>query len=175
MPEKKQRTLGQILIEKGVIAEDQIAQALETQHENPSMRIGEALVEMGAATWDDVYEALAELLGYRFVDLRTARIPAEAIEAVPKSVARKHQVIPVGEEDGTLIVALTDPFDLYAMDDLRFYLNRDVRCVLATPEAVTEAINKYYGIEESTVDNMLAEFTESDLGLASADEELEEE
>jgi len=175
MPEKRQRTLGQILIEKGVVTEHQIRQALEVQHEKPNMRIGEALVEMEAATWEDVYEALAELLGYRFVDLRTTRVPAEAIDAVPKTVARKHHVVPIGDEDGALIIALTDPFDLYAMDDLRFYLNRDVRCVLATPEAVTEAINKYYGIEESTVDNMLAEFTESDLGLDSSEDALQDE
>jgi len=175
MPEKRQRTLGQILIEKGVITETQIIDALEMQRENPNMRIGEALVAMEAATWDDVYEALAELLGYRFVDLRATRIPAEAIAAVPKSVARKHHLVPVGEEEGVLLVALTDPFDLYAMDNLRFYLNRDVRCILAAPDAVAEAINKYYGIEESTVDNMLAEFTESDLGLETTADDIEEE
>ena len=175
MPEKKQRTIGQILIEKGVVTEEQIEKAVDLQREKPQMRIGEALVEMGAANWDDIYEALAELLGYEFVDLRDTQISAEAIEAVPKTIARKHQLVPVGEEDGALIVAVTDPFDLYAMDNLRFYLNRHVRCVLAAPDAVEEAINKYYGIEESTVDNMLAEFTESDLGLETADGETGEE
>ena len=117
-----------------------------------------------------MYEALGELLGYRFVDLRAIRIPAEAIEAMPKSIARKHNLVPIGEEDGVLIVAITDPFDLQAMDSMHFYLNRDVRCVLAAPDAVDEAINKYYGIEESTVDNMLAEFTESDLGIDTTQE-----
>ena len=130
---------------------------------------------MQAATWDQVYEALSELLGYRFVDLRATRIPAEAIEAMPKSIARKHNIVPVGEEEGVLVVAITDPFDLYAMDSLRFYLNREVRCVLAAPDAVEEAINKYYGIEESTVDNMLAEFTESDLGIQTAAEAAQED
>jgi len=175
MAEKKQRTIGQILIEKGVVTEEQILQAIEIQHEKPQMRIGEILVETGAATWDDIYEALAELLGYQFVDLRNTQVPAEAVEAVPKTIARKHQLVPVREEDGVLIVAVTDPFDLYAMDNLRFYLNRNVRCVLAAPDAVEEAISKYYGIEESTVDNMLAEFTESDLGLDSSEADLEED
>ncbi len=168
MGEKKQKSIGQILIEKGVVTEEQVAQALEMQRANPKIRLGEALVQMQAANWDQVYEALAELLGYRFVDLRATRIPAEAIEAMPRVIARKHNLVPVGEEDGVLIVAITDPFDLYAMDSLRFYLNREVRCVLAAPDAVEEAISKYYGIEESTVDNMLAEFTESDLGIQAA-------
>jgi len=175
MPEKKQRTIGQILIEKGVVTEEQILQALEIQREKPQVRIGEVLVEMGAATWDDIYDALAELLGYQFVDLRSTQVPAEAVEAVPKTIARKHHLVPVGEEDGVLVVAVTDPFDLYAMDNLRFYLNRHVRCVLAAPDAVSESIDKYYGIEESTVDNMLAEFTESDLGLEAGEQDLEEE
>jgi len=175
MAERRQRTLGQILVEKGVVTEQEIAQALEMQRQKPDIRLGEALVQMGVATWDDIYEGLAELLGYRFVDLRETHIPAEAIEAVPKGIARKHGVVPVGEEDGVLVVAIADPFDLYAMDNLRFYLNRDVRCVLASPDALEEAINKYYGIEESTVDNMLQEFTESDLGLETTEEQAAEE
>ncbi len=175
MAERKQRTIGQILMEKGVVTETQLVQALQMQREKPDMRIGEALVVMGVATWDQIYEALAELLGYRFVDLRSIRVPAEAVEAVPRSIARKHNLVPVGEEDGVLVVAITDPFDLYAMDNMRFYLGRDVRCVLAAPDAVEEAIGKYYGIEESTVDNMLAEFTESDLGIDTSTDQTEDE
>jgi type IV pilus assembly protein PilB len=175
MAERKQRTIGQILMEKGIVTETQLAQALQMQREKPDMRIGEALVVMGVASWDQIYEALGELLGYRFVDLRSIRVPAEAIEAVPKSIARKHSLVPVGEEDGVLVVAITDPFDLYAMDNMRFYLGRDVRCVLAAPDAVEEAISKYYGIEESTVDNMLQEFTESDLGIDTTQEQTEDD
>ncbi len=175
MPERRQRTLGQILVEKGVVAEHEINRALELQQQKPDMRLGEALVQMGSATWDEIYDGLAELLGYRFVDLRATRISAEAIESVPKGIARKHNVVPVGEEDGVLVVAIADPFDLYAMDNLRFYLNRDVRCVLAAPDALEEAVDKYYGIEESTVDNMLQEFTESDLGLDTPEEQMDEE
>jgi type IV pilus assembly protein PilB len=175
MAERKQRSIGRILIEKGIVTEEQVAHALEIQRENPKIRLGEALVQMQAANWDQVYEALSELLGYRFVDLRASRIPAEAIGAMSKVIARKHNIVPVGEEEGVLIVAITDPFDLYAMDSLRFYLNREVRCVLAAPDAVEEAINKYYGIEESTVDNMLAEFTESDLGIQTAIEASQED
>ena len=175
MPETKKRTIGQVLIERGIVTEEQVAKALEKQRDNPDTRIGEALVEAGFATWDNVYEALGEVLGYRFVDLRSLRIPPEAIEAVPKSIARKYKLVPVGEEDGRLVVGITNPFDLYSMDNLRFYLNRDVKCVLCSPDAVEEAIERYYGIEESTVDNMLAEFTESDLGLDTSGEEVAEE
>ena len=170
MADQTEKSLGKALIEKGIVTEEQIEEAFSIQKSRPEMRLGEILVSMGAATWEEIYESLAELLGYKYIDLRATRIPAEVIEAVPKSIARKYRLVPVGEEDGVLIVAITDPFDLYAMDNLQFYLNRDVRCVLAAPDAVDEAINKHYGIEESTVDNMLAEFTESDLGLDVSEE-----
>jgi len=175
MAVRDEQSLGTVLIEKGIVTEEQVTEALEIQSNKPNMRLGDVLIEMGAATPEEIYEALAESLGYKFVDIRTIRVPAEAIEAVPRSIARKYRLVPLGEDDGVLIVAITDPFDLSAMDNLRFYLDRDVRCVLATPEAVNEAIERYYGIEESTVDNMLAEFTESDLGLATTDEENPEE
>ena len=170
-----EQSLGKVLIEKGIVTEEQVAEAIDIQNTKPDMTFRDVLVAMGAATPEEVYEALGESLGYKFIDIRTVRIPAEAIEAVPKSIARKYRLVPVGEENGLLIVAITNPFDLYAMDDLRFALGRDVRCILATPEAVNEAIERYYGIEESTVDNMLAEFTESDLGLATSDEQAEDD
>ena len=94
MAERKQRSIGRILIEKGIVTEEQVAHALEMQRENPKIRLGEALVQMQAANWDQVYEALAELLGYRFVDLRATRIPAEAIEAMPKVHRPKAQPRP---------------------------------------------------------------------------------
>ena len=171
MVDQNEQALGRVLIEKGIVTEEQVAEAFEIQQSKPGMHLGDILVGRGSATWDEVYESLGESLGYRFVDLRAMRIDAEAIEAVPKSIARRHRLVPVAEEDGVLVVAVTDPFDLNAMDNLRFYLNRDVRCVLAAPDAVDEAIDKYYGIEESTVDNMLAEFTESDLGLDTSEEQ----
>jgi len=169
----EQRRLGEILVEKGIVTPEQVDKAIELQASNDRMRIGDALVELGAADWDEITNALGELLGYEVVDLPSMSLPLEAIEAVPKAIAKQHPIVPISRHDGTLTMAITDPFDLYAMDNLRFVLNADVRCVLASPEAVDEAIQKYYGIEESTVDNMLAEFTDSDIGYE--DEELDEE
>ncbi len=164
-----------MLREKGIVTDEQIQAAIELQDQNEDLRIGDALVQLEACTYDDVMRSLSELLDYPFVDLRAARIPIDAIEAVPKSVAMQHQVIPIAREDGTLTVAMSDPFDLYAMDNLRFMLNADVRCVLASPDALDEAINKFYGTEESTVDNMLQEFTDSDIGYDQAAEDADAE
>ena len=170
-----QKTLEKLLLERGIVTQEQLDQAAERQAENEGMRLGEALVGLGLCSWDEITTIQGELLGYDVVDLRSIKIPLEAIESVPRSVAKQHNIVPVAREENSLTVAIADPFDLYAMDNLRFILNADVRCVLASPDAVEEAIEKYYGIEESTVDNMLAEFTDSDLGYTEAEEEEEEE
>jgi len=168
-----QKTLGDILRDKGVITEEQLQKALKHQEENEDMRLGDALVQLNLSTWDDVTRALGEMLGYEVIDLRKTDISVEAIEMVPKSTAQTHRLLPIALNDGVLTVAITDPFDLYAMDNLRFLLNTDVRCVLAAPDSVDEAIDRYYGVEESTVDNMLQEFTDSDIGYEHSGVEIE--
>lgn len=168
-----QKTLGDILRDKGVITEEQLQKALKLQEEHEDMRLGDALVQLGLVTWDNVTNALGEMLGYEVIDLRKTEVSVEAIEMVPKSTAQTHRLLPIALNNGVLTVAITDPFDLYAMDNLRFLLNTDVRCVLAAPDAVDDAIERYYGVEESTVDNMLQEFTDSDIGYEHSGVEIE--
>ena len=172
MAQKKQ-PLGQLLKAKGVVTEDDIAKALEMQQEIGS-KIGEALVKLGACTQGDVTLALAEQFDFEIVDLNQVAAQAEAIEAVPRNIARQHNILPLNKTDTALTVAMTDPLDLYAMDNLRFILNTEIRCVLATPEQVADAIERYYGTEESTVDNMLQEFTDSDMSFTESEFSMSE-
>ena len=162
------RVLGSVLTEKGIISDDQLQEAMQVTEDNPDMRLEEALVQLGYASYEEITKELGDMLGYEVVDLAERDISLEAIEAVPKSVAQQHCLVPLDLADGVLTVAITDPFDLYAMDNLRFLLNTDVRCVLAPKDQVIEAIDRYYGIEESTVDNMLQEFTDSDIGYEAS-------
>ena len=161
---KSRQPLGQILKAKGILTDEDIAKALEMQQEVGS-KIGEALVKMGVCTADDVTRALGEQFDFEVVDLNQVVAQAEAIEAVPRNIARQHNIVPLSRTDSALTVAMTDPLDLYAMDNLRFILNTEIRCVLATPEQVAEAAERYYGTEESTVDHMLQDFTDSDMSF----------
>jgi len=113
----KRRLLGEILMDKGLISEEQIRQALRHQQEK-GMRIGEALVELGYVDGEDVTYALAEQFDFEVVDLQAEKIPIEAIEAIPKSVSKQHNVVPIGKEDGRLTVAIADPLDLIAIDNI---------------------------------------------------------
>ena len=151
------------LLAKGVINQEQVDKARELMDKTPQLRMSQALVELGYAHWEEITRILGDLMGYEVVDLREARIPAEAIDAVPARFAKDHSIVPLEVDHTTVTVAVIDPYDLYVLDKLRFMLNKDVRCKMAAPDAIEESIEKFYGVEESTVDNMLQEFTESDV------------
>ena len=170
------RALGDAIMRKGLITQAQLEEGMQVQDDNPELRLEDALVQLGYVTWAEIANIQGEMLGYQVLDLNEVDISLEAIEAVPKSIAQQHSLVPIElSEEGVLTVAISNPFDLYAMDNLRFLLNADVRCVLAPRDQVLEAVDRYYGIEESTVDNMLQEFTDSDIGYDQATGEDGEE
>ena len=165
---KSRKLLGAILIEMGVITEAQLNEALALQQEN-HRKLGEILVEMEAVSPRQITEALGKQFEMTMVDLRSIQIPAELIELIPVALAKEHNIIPVDQKSGCVTIATSDPLDLYALDNLRFILNREIECVLAPSDEIEQAIKKYYGIQESTVDSMLQEFTESDITFVEDD------
>jgi len=166
--------LGRLLRAKGAVTSDDIKRALQRQRTKAGLRIGEALQELNATDEQAVTEALAEQLGLPMVVPSEMDIPKEVIEMVNHDIARKHCLIPVGRNNGRLQIAMADPLDFDALDNIRFATNSDVEQVLATRESINLAIAKNHGIEEATVDGMLQEFTESDITFRS-DQDLEME
>ncbi len=167
------KTIGQLLVEKGLVEKEQVERALEyQQRSSDKLRLGEILVKFGYVTEQDVLECLGEQFDVPVVDLRDLRPEVEAVDAVPRSTATMHNILPLKRGASSLTVAIGD-LDLCAMDNLKFILNMDVKPVLAPEEDIQEAIERYYGGEESTVDNMLREFTEGE--LAEQEDEGEQE
>lgn len=160
----RKKPLGAILTELGVINLTQLQEALELQKES-SVRIGDALLSLNYCTPSDIAEALSRQFGRRVVDPRALDIPQEALAAVPKAMAREHHLIPISRENGRLTVAVADPLDLYALDHLRFATNCDIDYVIAASDAIEEAIQQKYEVGQDTVDNVLQEFTESDIAF----------
>ncbi len=139
-------SLGQILKEKRVISEEQLSLALERQ-KMQSIRLGEALTEMRFADHEDVIGGLAEQFDFQVVNPMASNIPQDIIGSVPKNIAKKHNIIPVAKQIGLLVVAINDPLDIYTLEELRFTLNINVKCMLATKVNIAEAIKKYYDKE----------------------------
>ena len=164
------REFTDLLIRQGTISQEQLREA-EQLSRDQDMPVGDALVRLDYATGDSVSKALAEFHGLEYVDLAQIRIPEEVIELVPESVARENVILPISEDDDSLKVIVTDPFDIETIEKLRFILNRRVATAIAAREAILEAINRYYGqIEGESADSMLQEFTDTAIDFTETEE-----
>ena len=153
--------LGKFLVGRGIIGPEQLAEAAAIAKNNGG-KVHEVLVKQGYATSEQVMQAMADMHGYEFFDLRDVPIPPSVVELVPESVARENAVIPLAEEDGALKVLVSDPFDYETFEKLQFILNRKVNIALATKESILEAINRNYGqMGDESADSMLQEFTDT--------------
>ncbi|MGQ9455132.1 MAG: GspE/PulE family protein [Armatimonadota bacterium] len=138
------KDLGEILVAKGIITPDQLSQAREVQRAAPG-DIGRIIVDLGFAEERAVTEARAEVLGVPFVDLSTQRIDPAAISAVPEQVARRHKVIPISRSGNKLIVAVVNPNDPVAIQDIRLTSGaQQIGIALATEDDVMAAIDRHY-------------------------------
>lgn len=159
---RSRRFIGKILLNKGYVTPDQLNEALEKQKET-GQRIGELLNELGYCTERNVSEGLAEQFGVELVNPAAMDIPEVALQSITKSTIKELLVFPLDRSEGILKVAMVDPLNLFAIDNLRFATSCDIQWVLCSKENLETAIHKHYGLEEETVDNMLQEFTESDI------------
>jgi len=161
---------GKILIRLGIISRDQLNEAEQMAREQNS-NVADCLVKLGYATGEEVMRAMAQFHGMEFVDLVEIKIPEEVIELVPESVARENAALPLAQEDDSLKVAVSDPFDIETIEKLRFILQRKVETALAPREAILEAINRYYGqVEGESADSMLQEFTDTAIDFTETED-----
>ena len=145
MAKTQRRRIGEILIESGVITAEQLSEALAQQRRTRD-RVGRVLVEMGAATERQIAQALAEQLGLPLVDLSSQRIDPNAVKFVPEVLARKRRVMPLHLDGGHLVVAMADPLDVFAIDDVGIAARRPVKPVVGVESEVAAAIERAYGM-----------------------------
>lgn len=167
MPEHGKK-LGELLLEMGCISPADLADALQKQKER-NERLGDILLDLGYVQHEELTRALADQFDMEMVDLDDFDIEPEVIEMVPAEMAREHKIIPIEYDNDELVIAMGDPLDLYTLDNLRFVVNCHVECVLATKSSIDKALAKYYGLEEHQLDDMLTEFTESNIDFVSQD------
>ena len=147
----KKYRLGDILLKQGVITEEQLNQVLTEQGKN-HRHIGDLLVEHGYVTDEMIAKALHVQLGLGFIDLRGVKIPPEIINLVPGSVLRKHSVLPIGYDENdtsVLQVAMADPLDMAAQDDISIITNCAVEPLVSTQSAINSVLDKYFGTDEA--------------------------
>ncbi|MDI6871880.1 MAG: ATPase, T2SS/T4P/T4SS family [Bacillota bacterium] len=139
------RRLGELLVEVGLISPDQLKTALDYQKQQ-GIRLGKALVELKLLSEEQLVEALEFQLGIPKVDLSRVVVSPEVIGLVAQPFARRHQVLPLRRTGNKLVVAMADPFNVVAVDDLRQRTGLEIEVVLATETELTEALNRHYGV-----------------------------
>jgi type IV pilus assembly protein PilB len=135
--------IGQILIQKGLITEQQLNEALAMQKQT-TQRIGELLVDLGHLDQRQLYEALAEQQGIPFVDMTRYSVDPAIAQLLDRGTAERHQSLPLARGDGTIKVAMAEPDNVIALDDLKMRLQVPVEPALAAPDALKQAITRAY-------------------------------
>ena len=140
-----QKKLGEMLVDEGVITLDQLQEALEVQRET-GKRLGEAIIESEMATEDEVQDVLASQLGIEKIDLYEERVDHEVARLISADMITRHQAMPVSQEGNEIIVAMVDPLNLLAIDDIRLSTGLDVVPRITSPHALKYAYDQMFGV-----------------------------
>ena len=166
MPASDQYIL-EILLDVGLVTHDQVEAARAAPQADGN--VVDTLVRQHVVTAMQVTQAMATHAGMETVSLRSHTIPQEVIDSVPRHIARRYKAIPVFKHDNALAVAISDPTDLDIVDSLHYALKCEIEPMVAPKEEIEEALTRYYGGAEETVDKMLQEITEGDISLSAGE------
>jgi type IV pilus assembly protein PilB len=169
--------LGEILVKDSLISGDQLKQALDYQKKNGG-RLGTCLVKMGLVSDDDITAVLSRQYGVPSINLKFYEVDPAVIKLVPQETAVRYQIVPLSRVGSTLTIAMTDPTNVFAMDDIKFMTGFNVEPVVASETAISEAIHKFYGEVESVeeLDKVMKDLTAEDaeaLELAAEETEMD--
>ncbi|MDR7544990.1 MAG: type IV-A pilus assembly ATPase PilB [Armatimonadota bacterium] len=165
--------LGQILLELGVVTEQQLKHAQEIQ-DRTGERLGKILRDTGAVSDQDLARAMAAQWGYPYVALANTKIDEETAKLIPHALAVRHKCIALERRGGRLVLAVADPLNVLAIDDVRLITGMEVDLVIATEEDIANALASVYQIADSLIDRVMREsITEYALETGEEDESVE--
>jgi type IV pilus assembly protein PilB len=156
------RQLGDILVSEGLVSHAQVTSAIKEQ-EQGGRTLGRILVDHGVLSESQLVSALARQIGLRFVDLTEYQVDTSAVMLVPAAVSRRHTALPIGREDGRLLVAMADPANVFAIDDIRSITGLEVRALVATRADVLAAIGRYHRAD-GELDSLMTAMDRGDAG-----------
>jgi type IV pilus assembly protein PilB len=168
--------LGELLTKSSLISQDQLKEALRVQKET-SGKLGETLIKLGFVSEEDITECLSQQFGVPSINLAHFEIDSSVIKLIPGDVARKYNILPVNKTGATITIAMADPTNVFAMDDIKFMTGYNVEPVVASELGIKAAIDNYYGttssLELKKVMEDLQTQESADLEVLEEDEELD--
>lgn len=168
--------LGQMLTKAGLVTEEQLKDALEHQRKQGG-KIGYNLVKLGYVSEEDITSLLSEQYGVPSINLRHFEIDESVIKLIPSEVAQKYLIIPINRTGATLTIAMVDPTNVFAMDDIKFMTGYNIEPVVASEIAIREGIDQYYGsshaLELKKVMDEMAESESDQLEVLEEEEDID--
>ena len=169
--------LGDLLVKEKIITADQLDKALKAQRDaGPNSRLGSTLVHLGFVSDEEVTNFLSRQYGVPAINLQYFEIDASVVKLIPEETAKRYQILPLSRVGASLTIAMVDPTNVFAMDDIKFMTGFNIEPVVASESAIMEAIEKAYGgsTQEENVDELLAAMgDEADVELQAEQEEMD--
>lgn len=170
---KQRKRLGDLLVEVGIITEQQLQLALHEQKKG-KLKLGDQLVDMGLITEQQIIEVLEVQLKIPQIELHRQKINPKILNMINEEMAKRYEIIPLKKEGNRLTLAMADPLDYNAMDDVRISTGFQVEPVIAKKEEMRLAINRYYGMQK-TIDQMMHDIPQDERSLVELNQVTREE
>jgi len=168
--------LGELLTKASLISQDQLKEALRVQKDSGG-KLGETLIKLGFVSEEDITECLSQQFGVPSINLQHFEIDSSVIKLIPGDVARKYNILPVNKTGATITIAMADPTNVFAMDDIKFMTGYNVEPVVASELGIKAAIDNYYGttasLELKKVMEDLQQAESADLEVLEEQEEMD--
>ena len=140
---KQRKRLGEILYKAGLVKKQALINAIKTSKSN-NKRLGQILLELSLIDEDTLTKAIAKQFDLQYIDLDNTTIPQDATKLIPEELMKRHNVLPLGMDNGKLKVIISDPLDLEMMDAIRFRLNTELECCVANPTKIRSYIQESF-------------------------------
>ena len=164
MPTAMERRLGQMLVKDGVISSDDLDEAFR-RTDTSGNSLGKVLVDMRLASEWEIGTALGRHLQVPFITLSNYELDEDIIKSIPREIVTKYRIVPVDRTGDTLTIALSDPSNLYVLDELRLLTKCQIISVISFESDIEAAINQYYKEDDSAYDDMIKDIVEHDISL----------
>jgi type IV pilus assembly protein PilB len=168
--------LGDLLVKERIITSEQLDRALKAQRDGgPNQRLGSTLVALGFVSDEEVTNFLSRQYGVPAINLQYFEIDPSVVKLIPEETAKRYQILPLSRVGASLTIAMVDPTNVFAMDDIKFMTGFNIEPVVASESAIMEAIDKAYGgsRNDTNVDELLASMDETDVELQAEQDELD--
>jgi type IV pilus assembly protein PilB len=163
--------IGELLVKENLLSAEQLAKARE-ETRSKGGRLGSQITALGFLDETELTDFVAKQYGVPSINLSEFEIDSAVIQLIPEEVANKHTVVPVNRAGSTLILATSDPSNIFALDDIKFLTGYNIQPVVAAEEAIRRAIDKYYD-QATSIEEVMGDFDDSDIDLVHDEDDLD--